>query len=103
MITNEPKSPYIHQREGAFRQPVQDTTLKTVQMQIERKTITVILKENQQGRFFRIIEELRGYHNTIIIPASGLAQFQELLNEAAQAEKALPPNKRTNAQCAPPL
>jgi hypothetical protein len=97
MITNERPSPYIHQREPSFRPPVQDTTLKTVQMQIERKTITVILKENHQGRFFRIIEELRGHRNTVIIPADGLAQFQELLNEAAQAEKALPPYKRTKA------
>jgi hypothetical protein len=72
------------------RQPVQEDTLKSGQVQIERKNFTLMLKENPRGRFLRIIEEVGGRSDSIIIPSTGLAEFQKLLDEMVAASKALP-------------
>jgi hypothetical protein len=101
MISNERPFPYGRPSPYGFRQPlpprqpVQETTHKTGQLEIERKTISIDLKENNMGRFVRITEEAAGRRNMVIIPVAGLAEFQKLLDETAQAAKALPP--RTSA------
>ena len=95
MISNERKWPSRQQSE---RQPyqshysapqprpfVQEDTLKSGEIQIERKFIVMLLKENPRGRFLRITEEVAGKHNSIIIPATGLADFQKLLAEMVRA------------------
>jgi hypothetical protein len=69
---------------------VQEDTLKTGDVQIERKFFTLTLKENPRGRFLRITEEVGGKRNGIIIPASGLAEFQKLLAEMVKASDELP-------------
>lgn len=81
------------------RQPVQEDTLKSGQVQIERKTIEFTLKENPRGRFLRICEEAAGRRNAIIIPSTGLAEFQKLLDEMIKASNELPP--RRSAPCSP--
>jgi hypothetical protein len=72
------------------RQPVQEDTLKTVEVQIERKKFFLTLKENPRGRFLRITEEVGGRRDTIIIPSTGLAEFQKLLDEMVKTSNALP-------------
>ena len=55
------------------------------QIQIERKNFVFILKENPRGRFLRIIEDVGGRRNTIIIPAPGLEGFRKVLEEMVKA------------------
>ena len=59
-------------------------------VQIERKHFQFALKENPRGRFLRIIEDTGGRFNSIVIPATGLAEFQKLLAEMIQADMATP-------------
>ena len=90
MISNELRLPFKGLSQMQPRPPVQEDTLKSGQVQIERKTITCILKENSRGRFLRIIEEAGGRSNCIIIPSTGLAEFQKLLDEMIKASNELP-------------
>ena len=64
---------------------VEETTLRTDQIQIERKNFVFILKENPRGRFLRISEDVSGRRNTIIIPAPGLEGFKRVLDEMVKA------------------
>ncbi len=65
-----------------------ETTLKSEKIQIERKTFLFTLKENPRGRFLRITEDVSGRRDTIIIPAPGLGDFRKILEamEKASAE-----------------
>jgi len=72
------------------RPPVQEDTLKSGQVQIERKNFTFTLKENPRGRFLRITEEVGGRTDSIMIPSTGLVEFQKLLNEMIEASNKLP-------------
>jgi hypothetical protein len=65
-----------------------DTQLRTAHLRIERKQITFELKENPQGTFLRITEEVCGRRNAIIIPITGLEQFRDSLNEVIKFNKA---------------
>jgi hypothetical protein len=58
-----------------------DTQLRQAHLQVERKRFTFDLKENPQGTFLRITEEVHGRRNSIVIPAPGLEQFRDTLNE----------------------
>jgi len=66
---------------------IQEDTLKSELVQIERKSFMLILKENPRGRFLRISEEVNGKRNAIIIPSTGLAEFKKLLDEMVKADK----------------
>jgi hypothetical protein len=97
MISNERHSSFGHQpfhqsyAQQQPRQPVQESTLKSVEIQIERKAFLLILKENPRGRFLRISEELsNGKRNSIIIPAPGLKDFQKLINEMVKVSDEIP-------------
>ena len=69
---------------------VQEDTLHSGQVQVERKLFTLTLKENPRGRFLRITEEAGTKRSTIIIPVTGLLDFQRLVNEMVKAAEALP-------------
>jgi hypothetical protein len=100
MISNEIRSPFNRQPYGQQgyqqhaqqppRQPVQEDTLKSVEIQIERKTFHLTLKENPRGRFLRISEENNAKRNSIIIPAPGLKDFQKLINEMVKTSDEIP-------------
>ena len=90
MISNDRPSPYGHRSYGAPKPPVQEDTLKSEKVQIERKTFVFTLKENPRGRFLRITEEARGHRNAIIIPAPGLEEFKKLLDEMVKASQDVP-------------
>lgn len=67
-----------------------EETLKTDQIQIERKTFVISLKENPRGRFLRITEGVGGRRDTIILPATGLGEFKRVLDEMVRASEAAP-------------
>ena len=88
MISHESPSPRGYQSHGhsyghtphyGQKPPVAEDTLKSDRVQIERKTFVFTLKENPRGRFLRITEDVNGRRDTIIIPATGLADFRRLL------------------------
>jgi PurA ssDNA and RNA-binding protein len=65
-----------------------DTQLRNAHIRIERKRFTFDLKENLQGAFLRITEEVNsGRRNAIVIPLSGLELFRDSLNEVLQFHK----------------
>ena len=49
------------------------------------------LKENLRGRFLRITEDVGGRRDTIIIPAPGLEEFRNLVDEMVKASAETPP------------
>ena len=95
MISNERPSPFgrPHQPRGFNappRPPANEDTLKTEQVQIERKTFVFTLKENPRGRFLRITEDVGGRRDTIIIPSTGLAEFRKILEAMVEAAEQAP-------------
>ena len=90
MISNERPSPFGRQPYGQPRQPVNEDTLKSEKIQIERKTFVLTLKENPRGRFLRITEDVGGRRDTIIIPSTGLDDFKKLLEEMVKTSNEIP-------------
>jgi hypothetical protein len=74
-------------RQGALSD--MDAQLRKIHLRIERKEFTFDLKENPQGAFLRITEEVSsGRRNSIIIPTTGLELFRDSLNEVIEFNKA---------------
>jgi len=101
MISNERPSPYgrrPYQSQGYGaskysqqpRPPVNEDTLLTAEVQIERKNFVFTLKENPRGRFLRITEDVGGRRDTIIVPSTGLADFKKLVEEMVKASESIP-------------
>lgn len=68
-----------------------EETLKSEKIQVERKTFIFTLKENPRGRFLRITEDVGGRRDNIIIPAPGLEDFKKVVDEMVKAAGELPP------------
>jgi hypothetical protein len=65
-----------------------DTQLRNAHIRIERKRFIFDLKENLQGSFLRITEEVNsGRRNSIVIPVSGLELFRDSLDEVIKFGK----------------
>ena len=92
MISNDRPSPFGNRHRGAPKPPVNEETLRSDKVQIERKTFLFALKENPRGRFLRITEDVGGRRDTIIIPAPGLDDFKKLLDDMVRAATENPPN-----------
>ncbi len=60
-----------------------DNILMARDLQIERKHFFIEYRENERGKFLRITEEAHGRRNSIIIPSTGLADFDRLFDEVA--------------------
>lgn len=65
-----------------------DTIIESRELQVERKHFFIEYRENERGRFLRITEEAHGRRNTVIIPSTGLDEFERMLNEVLAAEPA---------------
>lgn len=96
MISNERPSPFARRPYGQSpygqpKPPVQEDTLKSGEIQVERKIFVFTLKENSRGRFLRITEDAGGRRDTVIIPAPGLKDFKRLLDEMVTLSNELPP------------
>jgi hypothetical protein len=91
MMANDHPS-YGNRSYGSYqpKPPVNEETLRTEKVQIERKTFVFTLKENPRGRFLRITEDVGGRRDTIIIPAPGLEDFKKLLEEMVRTSNATP-------------
>ena len=68
-----------------------ETQLRTHSIRVERKHVTFDLRENSRGRFLRIIEEVSGRRNAIIIPLTGIDDFRDVLDEVIRFSKTLSP------------
>ena len=90
MISNERPSPYGRSPYGQPKPQVNEDTLHSGEVQIERKTFVFTLKENPRGRFLRITEDVGGRRDTVIVPATGLDEFKKLLDEMVQAAHDIP-------------
>jgi hypothetical protein len=90
MISNERPSPFGYRPYRQPKPPVNEDTLKSEKIQIERKTFVFTLKENPRGRFLRITEDVGGRRDTIIIPSTGLEDFKKLLEEMVKASNEIP-------------
>ena len=68
-----------------------DNIIATKDLQVERKHFLIEFRENERGRFLKIIEEAHGRRNTIIVPSTGLDEFTAAVDEVLDiAEKATP-------------
>src|SRR5512144_954470 len=93
MISNDRPSPFgsrQHHGHGPAKPPVNEETLKSDKVQIERKTFLFALKENPRGRFLRITEDVGGRGDTIIIPAPGLDDFRKIIDTMVEAANEAP-------------
>ena len=72
------------------RPSVQEETLRTERIQIERKAFVLSLKENPRGRFLRITEDVGGRRDAIIIPATGLEEFRRVVDEMVKTSTNAP-------------
>ena len=68
-----------------------DTQLYQRCIDVERKHVTFDLKQNSRGRFLRIIEEVGGHRNAIVVPLGGAEVFRDALNEVINFSKILSP------------
>lgn len=106
MISNERPSPFgnrnYQQPHSHFNRPpkppVDEDTLRTEKIQIERKTFVFSLKENPRGRFLRITEDVGGRRDTIIIPAPGLEDFRNVLEQMLQTSAQVPEKPPENPE-----
>jgi hypothetical protein len=76
---------------GSGGASVVDTQLQNNNIRVERKHFTFDLRENPRGRFLRIIEEVNGRRDAIIVPLTGLEDFRDQLNEVIKFSKTLTP------------
>lgn len=58
-----------------------ENILNSRELQIERKHFFIEFRENDRGQFLRITEEAHGRRNSVIIPSTGLEEFERLLKE----------------------
>jgi len=58
-----------------------DNIIEARELQIERKYFYVELRENDRGKFLRIIEEAHGRRNSIIVPSTGVDEFTAAISE----------------------
>lgn len=66
-----------------------DPPLLTEQVQTERKTFFLDLKENDRGRFLKITEDVNGHRDTIIVPIDAVPDFVSALSRILDQEPAI--------------
>ena len=75
---------------GHSDQNLEQAPLRMETLQVERKVITLILRENPRGRFLRIIEEVNGRRDMVVIPAAGLRGLRDALDRIIDTDESLP-------------
>lgn len=67
-----------------------EKTLARRELEVERKQLTIEIRENFRGRFLRITERCGGKTNVVIIPDTGINDFNATLDavivEASKSE-----------------
>ena len=62
-----------------------DHIIASRELQVERKHFHIEFRENERGRFLRITEEAHGRRNTVIVPSTGLNEFNVAVDEVIVA------------------
>ena len=62
-----------------------DNIIASRTLQVERKLITIEFRENERGRFLRITEEAGGRRNTVIVPSTGINEFNAAIDAVVVA------------------
>jgi hypothetical protein len=75
---------------GTTTPALPDDSLLSVSLRVERKVITLSLKENPRGRFLRIVEDVGGRRDAVIVPAAGLAELRQALEAIIAADQSRP-------------
>ena len=83
--------PPVGPRQSPVRKPVESVTLREAMLPVEKKSFLVSLSENAKGRLLRVTERKGNHYATIIVPATGLKEFQAILADMLEAEAKLPP------------
>ncbi len=65
-----------------------DQIIASRELQVERKHFYVEFRENERGRFLRITEEAHGRRNTVIVPSTGLNEFNAAVDAVIIAANA---------------
>jgi hypothetical protein len=68
-----------------------EQVIASKELQIERKRIVIEFRENARGRFLRIIEEVHGRRNMIIVPSTGLNDFMTAADEVCASANQVTP------------
>lgn len=100
MISNERPLPYGYRPTYPPRPPVQENTLKYAELKGEHSIYVFMLKVNARGLFIRITERTGHAYTCLIIPDSGLAVFQQLLDKMVLAAGAPLPAVQPGTQVA---
>jgi hypothetical protein len=58
-----------------------EKTLARRELQIERKDLSIEMRENFHGRFLRIVEKCGGKTNVVILPDAGINDLYAALDE----------------------
>ncbi len=64
--------------QSSFR--TDEKTLARRELQIERKQLSIEIRENFRGRFLRITEKCGGKTNVVIVPDTGINEFNTALD-----------------------
>jgi hypothetical protein len=96
--------PYVPRYfEDAQPQPrVAENTIKELAITVERKTFFLSLNEDEWGQFMRIVESGGSSRklNSVIVPMSGMSDFQKLLADMLKAHEETP--EKPKAENLPP-
>ena len=65
-----------------------DNVIASQELQVERKHYYIEFRENERGRFLRITEEAHGRRNTVIVPGTGLNEFNAAIDAVVVAANA---------------
>jgi hypothetical protein len=58
-----------------------EQSIASRELTIERKHFIIELRQNERGRFLKITEAAHGRRNSVIIPSTGLDEFEDKLDE----------------------
>ena len=68
-----------------------DNVIASKELQVERKRFIIEFRENERGRFLKIVEESHGRRNTVIVPSTGIDEFNGAVDEVLDvADKSSP-------------
>jgi hypothetical protein len=77
-------------------QKIEDTLVRA-EVQIDQKVFQCQLKENDRGRFLRIVEHNGDRIESIMVPATGLEDFYAVFASMMEANTEFPPPLKRNS------
>ena len=76
-----------------------EDTLDRSEVQIDQKVFQLALKENDRGRFLRIVEHNGDRIESIMVPATGLDDFYAVFASMVEANAEFPPALTKHSPC----